>query len=140
MGWKSLLKREPLLGGFWTSIGSSLSSVWSQSSSYLHLFLVGGTLMRRKSIVAGGGSCVGADTGIDAAPFSSSSSPILAKAFSGCDITEVADCDHSALMPASKKAEHCARIKRCSRYFFSCPSALITISTSPVCEKKGNSF
>jgi len=46
MGWKSLLKREPLLGGFCTSVGSSLSSVLSQSSSYLHLFLVGGTLIR----------------------------------------------------------------------------------------------
>lgn len=65
----------------------------------------------------------------------SSSSPILANAFSGLG-PEVGACDHSTLVPASKKPEHCANINLCRRYLFSCPSALIIISTSPVCAKK----
>ena len=49
---------------------------------------------------------------------------------------------HSALVPASKKPEHWLKMSRWRRYLFSLlPLALLrTISTSPVWEKKGNSF
>jgi hypothetical protein len=76
--------------------------------------------------------------GVEGTAFSSSS-PILANAFSDLG-REFEACDHSELVPASKKPEHCANISRCSMYLFSCPSALIMTSTSPVCAKKGNSF
>ena len=72
------------------------------------------------------------------------SSPIT---LSACDCSGlslarscVCDLDHSSLIPVSKNPENCANIRRCKRYLFSCPSHAITISTSPVCAKNGNSF
>lgn len=47
---------------------------------------------------------------------------------------------HSSLVPASKKPEHCVRMSLCRRYRFSRRPLLMTISTSPVCVKTGNSF
>jgi hypothetical protein len=47
---------------------------------------------------------------------------------------------HSSLVPASKKPEHCVRMSLCRRYLFSRRPLLMTISTSPVWVKTGNSF
>lgn len=95
---------------FCTSIGKS-SSCFPQSSSYLHFCF---------SCRADDGTLASAAELGAALP-----SPALA---------------HSSLVPASKKPEHCVNISLCSRYRCSLRPLLMTISTSPVCVKIGNSF
>jgi hypothetical protein len=101
------------IGGrtFCTSMGRS-SSFLPQSSSYRHLVF----------------SCRVAEDGI------------LASAAEPATLLPSPAPAHSSLVPASKNPEHCVRISLCSRYRCSLRPLLITISTSPVCVKMGNSF
>jgi hypothetical protein len=94
-------------------ISMGRSSSLPQSSSYFHLFFSGG----------------GAPCGILASTAGFAFGTLLSPALA-----------HSSLNPASKKPEHCANINLCSKYRCSFLPFAMTISTSPVCVKTGNSF
>lgn len=111
---------------------SSLRASGSHSSSY------------RQATFGPGASTlvVGCAVVSFSSPITDNAALLVAADVPGGDASARAACalDHCSLVEASKKPEFCARIRRCSTYRRSWPSAAIVISTSPVSAKFGNSF
>jgi hypothetical protein len=114
-----------------TSIGTSSSPAEFQSSLYFQRFL-GGSKEGLRSVLLVRVLLLPATL---CSPMGGSPFALLRSSIAPALL-------HSTLVPASKNPEHWLKMSRCKTYRCSRrPLALLsTISTSPVCEKTGNSF